>query len=499
MPATLEPPVAPAVETPAAPSTPAPEAEPKQLSEEAAGIFNNIFALGDEQADKLREKAKADKAAAAAKPPEPAKKVEAPAPPATTEPPAAVVDPEKPKAKPRKPAPPAVDPVDLAVQTARETAKAMGAELGATLLKNQERRDQSRTERTETAAVETLTPKQRSKHEVLAEMAKAQPDRYAALPGEYLTSLKAADAYKAKWQSENPGKRFDPSNEEHDGFFESVEPQYDEDDYADTRATIKLRPIEEKLKSTEKLAEKLTKIEEAEEVRRVEPIASQHGMAAAIEVVRQIDPKFLEVFKTPDTLKTAKESDPDLHEIVEVHARRAAELVGTAVKVLESGGKGIDKSDPAFVAFTQARLGIERNIKALPASEQLDQEGRRFATWDEYIALEPAVTSRYWFLDQRNLAAAIPAVESQAAKAKIAALNDGFDKRAAARGYAKIPAVPQTTHTNGAPKEELKPAAKPPESPSAPAGKVQVSTTKTENGNVVPEWQSRLIARFKGE
>lgn len=500
MPATLEPPVKPAVETPIPPATPAPDPVASEVSEEARGILGNIFALGDEQAEKIREKAKADKAAAA-KPAEPPKAEATPPDPVNNEAEAVKTETEKPKGKPRKPSPPAVDPVDLAVQTARETAKAMGAELGASLLKNQERREADRTERTETATIESLTPKQRSKHEVLVEMAKASPDRYSALPSEYLTSLKASDAYKAEWQKQNPGKRFDHNDEEHDGFFNSVEPVYDEDDYSDTRTAMKMRPLEEKLKSTEKLAEKLTKIEEQAEVRRVEPVASQAGMAAAVEVLRQIDPTLPDKLKTPEAVKAAQEADPDMHEIVVTHARRAAELVGVGVRMLESGGKGVDTASPEVKAFLSAKNSIEAQIKALPREDQVDQEGRRFATWDEYIQLttaDPQAASRYWFLDQKNLAAAIPAAESNLAKQKIAQLNDGFDKRASARGYMKVPAVSPATHSNGAPKEDPKPAAKPPESPSAQAGRVQVSTTKTEDGKEIPEWKQRLILRFNG-
>lgn len=492
MPATLELPVKPAVETPIAPAPPAPDPVASEVSEEARGILSNIFALGDEQAEKIREKTKADKAAAA-KPTE-LPKVEAP--PATTEAPAvATTETEKPKGKPRKAAPPAVDPVDLAVQTARETAKAMGAELGASLLKNQERREAARTE---TPAVETLTPKQRKKHEVFVEMAKLQPDVYADLPSEHLNSIKAEDAYKLEWVKQNPGKRFNDTDEEHDSFFNSVVPVYDEDDYADTRTAIKTRPLEEKLKSTEKLAEKLTKIEEAEEVRRVEPVASQAGMTAAVEVLRQIDPTLPDKLKTPEAVKAAQEADPDMHEIVVTHARRASELVGMGVKILESGGKGIDFNSPSVKDFTSAKDSIERQIKALPREDQLDLEGRRFATWNEYASMPEADRERHWFLDQKNLAAAIPAAEGHVARQKIAALTDGFDKRAAARGYVKVPAVSQVTHTNGAPKEDPKPAAKPPESPSAQAGKVQVSTTKTEDGKEIKEWTRNLLGYFNG-
>lgn len=294
MPATLEPPAVPAAQTPA--PTPAPDAPSETMNEEARGILSNIFNFGSDNAEKMRKEDKAKKPAEPEKkpdekPPEVAKVEDEPA--------KADTDKTKPKPPPPRKAP-AIDPVDLAVQTARETAKAMGKELGDSLLKNQERRDESRNQRAETAVVESLTPKQRSKHEVLVEMAKAQPDRYSAAPAEYLTSLKAAESYKLEWQKQNPGKRFDPSNEEHDSFFEAVEPQYDEDDYADARSNLKLRPIQEQLKVTKEMVDKVTKIEEAEEVRRVEPIATQSGIAAANEVLRKIDPKYLETLLKTD-------------------------------------------------------------------------------------------------------------------------------------------------------------------------------------------------------
>ena len=88
-----------------------------------------------------------------------------------------------------------------------------------------------------------LTQKQRDQLIVYQELETLKPTQYKGITEQYLKSIPEIQEYVKTWAKENPGTPFDPDAEEHNAFFERIEPVVDEDDWKKAEITIGAREI----------------------------------------------------------------------------------------------------------------------------------------------------------------------------------------------------------------------------------------------------------------
>lgn len=469
----------------AAPATPPqPPAEPKafDVKEPVKNRLLAIFNEGrqDEPATPPEKKEpKAPKAPAA----------ETPSAEPTPETPA---EPEKKSTKVKKKAP-AVDPL--------EQARVVGAEIAKGL--SQASSTQTKADKPTPATPPTPSADVPAKHQrkvaILEQMAADNPNRYGTIVTDFKRSIARVEEYQAQWERQNPGKKFDAEDEEHDAFFKVNDIDYDEDDYHEAIATLKIKPLAEVAKKAEKLEGELADVRKQEKARALEPAIAHARTAGAAAMVRAIDPKILEHAKTPETLQAYIEANPDEADIVLGHAQMAGDLLAEGVRLLEGGELKPDA--PLTKDFFTVKNEIESAIKQQPADEQLDERGRRFLTWQEWIdisAKDPQASNRYWILGKEELAKLIPAEAAKIAKEKMAALDKSFERMAKARGYTKgTPAPAGAKAKNGEPEKAATPAPTP--KPPPAQARTQIDPVKQPNGEGEPaEWRKNLLGVFEG-
>lgn len=401
-------------------------------------------------------------------------------------------EPEKKSTKVKKKA--VVDPL--------EQARVVGAEIARGISQAADRTTPPATPHQ--PAPPAVTPadvpaKHQRKLSILEQMAADRPDRYGTITADFKRSVARVDEYQSQWERSNPGKRFDAEDDEHDAFFKVNDIDYDEDDYHEAIASLKMKPLAEVAKRAEKLEGELADVRKQEKARAMEPALAQARTTASVAMIKAIDPNILEHAKTPETLQAYITGSPDESQIVLGHAQWAGAVVAEDVRLLDGGEPKPD--DDTTKEFFAVKNHLEADIKGQSAEDQLDERGRQFVTWQEWIELSaknPQAGNRYWFLGKDELAKLIPAEAAKIAKEKLAALDTSFERMAKARGYSKGTPAPA-----GAKPKNVAPATAPTPPPAAtppPAqSRTQIDPVKQPNGEGEPaEWRKNLLSVFDG-
>lgn len=464
------------------PATPAAEPAPFEVKEPVKNRLLSLFMDG--------------KPVEPAEPSKPAKeepKAATPTPDAAPAPAATEPEPDK-KTKVKKKVTPAVDPVEHAARVGATIAKEIISQHHQTAVAEPK---PASTPPPPTPA--DVPAKHQRKLAILEQMAAERPDRYKTIVDDFKRSVTRVDEYQGQWERNNPGKRFDPEDEEHDAFFKVNDIDYDEDDYHEAIASLKIKPLAEVAKKAEKLEGELADVRKKEKERALEPTIAHARTVAAAEMVKAIDPKILDHAKTPEALQAYINDSPDEAEIVLGHAQMAGALVSEGVRLLKGGE--VKHDDPTTQDFFAIKNHLEAEIKRQPQDEQLDERGRRFVTWQEFIDLsakDPQATNRYWFLGEAELAKLIPAETAKIAKEKLSELDKRFERLAKARGFTKASAPPAGAKAkNGEPTPPPQPAA--PSTPPPAQARTQIDPVRQPNGQAEPEeWRKNLLSVFSG-
>lgn len=432
-----------------------------------------------------REAAEKKKAKAAKAPPEEKKEPEATADTKTPEP--EKKEPRK-RTRPRE-----VDPVEIASRAAAETADRLSERWG--------KPKPGKAEPFEIAApddTKDLKPEQKRHIAVLREMETLYPEKYEGIAKRSLQSLSAIEEYTQKWKRENPGHKFDAEATEHVAFFEVIEPDFDDVDYYDAVAAIRVKPMEKLAKEHEATKEELKTLRDEREAQAIAPEIQSSRIAAATDVITELDPKILEA-KTEKDLVAMAEADPDRTGTAIMFAGQAAAVMGVAAAILDGKGKiTIDEKAPEVEGFFALKTKFERELKSLPIQDQYDDEGRRFATWDEFARIavqDPEEARKYWILKKPQLRRLIAAEFTDLARKEIKKKEDQFERTAKARGFSPSNATAKETKpvppTNGKPvvKQEATP-------PPAAAGRTPVGTTANQEKAKTTDWRDNLLSAF---
>ncbi len=317
-----------------------------------------------------------------------------PAPEATEKPPKSS---KSSKAKPKQDAaaPPEPNYEKIAEATARGTAEAL-AKLQLKPGESQSQKPEPQLPEAEQRKIETL--------KVLEEL---YPDKYKGISEKYREGIIAGMEYAKKWQEENPDEEFDESDPEHEDFFKKHDVHWEDEDYLEALAEVKLRA---KLPEVEgKLSGKVQKIERMEKLRELAPVIDKHQAAAAKLFFDSLDPELGKIIRPDGTvdhelLRHFSEQNPVLTSIAVGHfAQNVVEPLAAEVFKLYQGLTDFDQNRQDHRFLNEFVLRCEREISALPAEKQRDNQGRSFLPAADYYKLPPQKREQYWTLSYADV------------------------------------------------------------------------------------------------
>lgn len=301
-----------------------------------------------------------------------------------------------------------------------------------------------------------LSAKDKSKLAVFKEMAKSNPE-LATLPGQFEAFVKAEKEYVAKWTAENPGKKFDPSSEDHAEFYDEHEPQYDPDEYVDAKASMIARDtVDNRLKADR---------EKAEQAARAASI-DQRGAEMAKESADELASA---VAGEGVTLKKLEKEDPFAFREVKRASKEMATLAKETVRLFSPDSTAhFDPNNPVHQVLFNRLIAYESEIQQLDPEDRVKvgPNGRplQFATLEDFQGMSASQQAKHWTLAMEPAAMKSLLVRDLAAEVnkEISAAEKAAEARIGKRSAQK-PTTPPATPSSAATKTtDSKPLSSPP-------------------------------------
>ncbi len=323
---------------------------------------------------------------------------------------------------------------------------------------------------------DALTPAERKQFNIYQELEAWKPEAYKGVTEKYLGSLKEIQDYVKTWAKENPGVQFDPNDEQHNEFFERIEPPVDEDDWDDAKANIRAREISSQ--AVKPLNDKLQAMEQERARNMMEPVLQQKALQGVHMLLNEFDPELAVEIGKPEGVKELQEKDPITAGILNHVAGIVSSLVAEIVRLHDpNAGIPFNANNPAHKEIADFILSQEARIAKLPREDQM-RDGKRFMGRFDYRSLTPDEKGSYWFLDQDDITYLLAQKYAiQARKIREEAVTK-FNETAEKLGYKKLDGAKPGTKTTAA--RAAQPA-KPKETPTSPEA-VSRTTVKTATG-----------------
>jgi hypothetical protein len=379
------------------PAAPAPPPEPKPP---AAG-FNDAIAnvLRFKPAPKKKEEPKPEEAPAAPEPPS--------APETPPEPPKTIVT--KKKAAPA-PAPPDITQITTAATTAAVRAL----------------RGEPKPEPTTSRPEDSLKPEDRHEYEVAKSLAETNP-KYKDAPRVILDHVKRSEAYAARWETQNPGKQFDPDDDEHNEFYDGLEKPWSDHEFR--TAEIEMAAERVAAKTHRQADTKIKALEQDNARLELTPIVHRTLADAAGRMARelQVDDKL----KSIGDFDKFAEEDPITADAMVKSLGPIQPLIEAIVQIDDPKGRfPVDEKNPAHQAWLQLLADKEAQYAGVET-----QDGKMFATRISFSRMNEAQRARHWYLTpdhlvtelvQDAIAIAAERVKTEKDRQKKIALSLGF-------------------------------------------------------------------------
>lgn len=407
----------------------------------------------------------------------------------------------KPEKKPKKPAPVApvaapINPEDIATAAATGATRAFAEHIA-----------KEKADKAEEPKIE-FSPQETRRLAVLERMEKNKPE-YKGTAARYKQSLADLLEYAEKWEKDHPGKEFIQDDDEHKEFFAKNEIPWDDDDYAEALADLR---VDEKIGKTQnEINSKFAKIEKAERRSAATPEIRKTQVSSARTFYGQLGEQFKDLLQpngTPnnDVLTKLQTEDPvstnfaiQGADMVETYARATYELFNDLTD--------FNARNPVHSFLNNFILSNEKKLLEQPVIDQMDNKGRAFLPAAEYhkkMTTNAADTQRkYWTFERGDVDVLINHVILKHTRLQIKMANQQFETMAKARGIE----LPKKTAAKTADKPKTQPEKKTdvvdddmddkPRSPTAgfTAPPVVGDKTQTADTSPVGKFASKFLGR----
>lgn len=335
---------------------------------------------------------------------------------------------------------------------------------------------------------------------VLRKMEERWPDKYKGLTEKYVRSSAKIEAYRNKWEQDNPGHTFDPEAHEHSAFIEANEVDWNDRDYSRILSSLESESAVEKERA--KFNEKLSEVEGKLVERELEPVIRSTQAEAARTLIEAIDKDFVGMVE-PDGRINKKEIDR-LKEVDDFKvgtlmgaASETARFIDSATRIFhESGRFKFDEKNDAHMAVLQFLVEREDSILAAGDELMVNERGQVFVTREDWSKLKPAERRRHWRLEVADLVYMKQREQQVLAQERIKEWDKRVEKMLAARGYTKGNPPNPAGGTTAKP-EATKPAPAKPSAPSATDG-IKVDTSGKDATKPAMTFEEKLKMGLRG-
>lgn len=332
---------------------------------------------------------------------------------------------------------------------------------------------------------------------VLRYMEKKFPEKYKGLADKFINGSLKIEQYRDQWEKENPGKEFNPEDEDHNPFFERNEVTWNDKDYARAMAAMEAESAAER--ERRKYSKEIEELKSKDLERELEPSIRRIQGSVAKGLLSELDKSFDGlVDDNGNVIRAAaeklQEEDPIRFEIAMGEAAALSKFVKETEKLFHPSGKfGFDKNNPTHLEIYDFAMAQEANLSRLPANQQRNDEGKMFATRGEYAQMTPEQQKRFWQLEKEDLQFLRAELAKKRAKQDIDAEEARINKILERRGL-----VPKEVKKEEPKKKEEPVTAK--EKPDGPSGATggKISSSAEVGGDAPKDLSSILKNAMRG-
>lgn len=342
---------------------------------------------------------------------------------------------------------------------------------------------------------ERLSAEEKKQFVVYKELEQLDPVRYKGVTEKYLKSLNEIADYVKNWTKETPGVKFNADDPEHNDFFERVEPDVDEDDWVDAKASLRARDIA--ARAVAPVNERMQQMERDRARTALEPFVQQKQAEAVIQLVENFDPAVAASIRKPEGLKEFNEKDPISASILNNAAEMLGMLAAEVVKLHDpNAGVAYSATNAAHKEIADFIMGQETRISKL-APQDKERDGKMFIGRLQYRQLPEEQKLRYWFLEQDDVISLLAQKYALRAKNLRDARVDDFNKTADRLGYKKIDAPNKTPKPEA---DKVREAAKTKMDSSSPeaTSRASVKTTAGTPSTTPNDTASAIVGKLFG-
>lgn len=345
-----------------------------------------------------KEEAKPEKPAEA-QPEKPPKKKDEPAVPAEAE--ATEDEPKEEPTKPKKASrkkEPEIDPIEL--------ARATGQEIGREMAKANQNANQNvpRGTKTEDVNVEVELPEEfRADVAVFEEMSRLDPKRYGNIKKELARYAQAESDYIAKWEKEHEGETFDGESDEHDAFYSKIRPNYEQKDFKAAEKSLLKKEVRQEVSEELRTREAETE-RRRERASQIQPEIQRDMVSLLGDMIREADPANADLGKDWASIQTLDEKNPLLSDVMVTVHNETKPAIEATLRLF----RGVDQPDPKNAVHQRVFSLIseaEQRVSRLPMKDRYDDDGRLFATQEDYAKMSPTEKARHWYVGEREAVA----------------------------------------------------------------------------------------------
>lgn len=243
-----------------------------------------------------------------------------------------------------------------------------------------------------------------------------------------LEHIKKSEDYAARWESQNPGKLFDPDDEDHNSFYESLTKPWTERDFR--RAEILMEAdqiVEQKLKGSQAKFEKL----EQESARMdMAPAVDKAFQSAAGYLAKAIGEDVHEKITKHGFDKLAEE-DPITAQVLAETLGPLQPIIETIIQIDDAKGRfALDPKNPLHQKWNEILVDGESKCAGMK-----DDKDRLFCTRANYSQMNQVQREKHWYLTPDHLVAGVVDYAAKTAASYIKTEKDRQRKIAESLGY----------------------------------------------------------------
>lgn len=315
---------------------------------------------------------------------------------------------------------------------------------------------------------ENLADDDKRDYEVATHLAKIDP-RFKDAPQIILNQVQQAEDYASRWENANPGKVFDPTDDEHNEFYASMRRPWSDADFR--RAEVKMEARKEAEAMMAEHNQKIAGIEEDSARMELAPSVDRTFSEVTGTLAKLVGDDVHKVLTTGGWDELHKQ-DPITARVLATTLNQMHPFVQAAIQIDDPRQRvRINPQDPVHAQWNQV---VHTGEARLAGVQQ--EDGRVFARRADYARMTPAQQRQHWYLTTDMI---IQGVIDYAAQ-QVKTVTEEQRNMLQQMGYVRQNgAPPQNPGTTPAPPPTPTPA---PPTPTPPAPAVDKPVSPTVGG-----------------